>query len=153
VNSDDIKSLAAQTYNAAFEMLEDSENPDLLEVVELAATSLNMWRRVGNARNLTIGYWLFARALAKSGSAELALHAAKDCEEHLGLVKDPADWLLASCAEGYARALHLNALKGNVSAAEYNAARAELDELLAKIADSDDRELISGQAKDLPKSL
>ena len=86
--SDDIKKLASETYNKAFEVLEAGE--DLVSAVELAATSLNMWRRVGNDRNLTIGYWLYARALAFGGAADLALAASRKSLDHLKNVDSPA---------------------------------------------------------------
>jgi hypothetical protein len=45
VNDLDIRAMAAATYNEAYEAVESLENPAW--AVELAATSLNLWRRVG----------------------------------------------------------------------------------------------------------
>ena len=50
---DDVKKLAAETYNQAFEAVEAGQDPAW--AVELAATSLNLWRRVGTEQNLSIG--------------------------------------------------------------------------------------------------
>lgn len=139
--SDDIKKLASETYNKAFETLEAGE--DLVSAVELAATSLNMWRRVGNDRNLTIGYWLYARALAFGGAAELALAASRKSLDHLKNVDSPADWLVASALEGYARSA---VAAGLVNASDAIKAAADA---IARIEDPEDRELIAGQFADL----
>lgn len=139
--SDDIKKLASETYNKAFEALEAGE--DLVSAVELAATSLNMWRRVGNDRNLTIGYWLYARALAFGGAADLALAASRKSLEHLKNVDSPADWMVASALEGYARSA---VAAGLPNAADAIKAAADA---IARIEDPEDRELIAGQFADI----
>ena len=139
--SDDIKKLASATYNKAFEALEAGE--DLVSAVELAATSLNMWRRVGNDRNLTIGYWLYARALAFGGAADLALAASRKSLDHLKNVDSPADWMVASALEGYARSA---VAAGLPNVADANKAAADA---IARIEDAEDRELIAGQFADI----
>ena len=138
---DDIKTLAAKTYNEAFEAVEAGDNP--VWAVELAAASLNLWRRVGNAQNLAIGCWLYSRALAKAGAGQLALAAAKNCLHHLENVDEPADWLQASALEGWARAL------AAANDERFSNALSEAEAAIAAIADSDARELISSQLADL----
>lgn len=138
---DDIRSLAGKTYNEAFEAVEAGDNP--VWAVELAAASLNLWRRVGTAQNLAIGCWLYSRALAKAGAGHLALDAAKNCLHHLENVEDPADWLTASALEGWARAL----MAANDERFEH--ALQEAKRAIAAISDPQARDLIQGQLADI----
>ena len=138
---DDIRSLAGKTYNEAFEAVEAGDNP--VWAVELAAASLNLWRRVGTAQNLSIGCWLYSRALAKAGAGQLALDVAKNCLHHLENVEDPADWLTASALEGWARAL----MAANDERFEH--ALQEAKRAIAAIADPQARDLIQGQLADI----
>lgn len=138
---DEIRAMAAKTYNEAFEAVESGENPEW--AVELAATSLNLWRRVGTAQNLSIGCWLYSRALAQAGAGELALRVAQNCLHHLDAVEEPADWLKASALEGWARALFAAADERFVEAREQAVAA------VAAIDDAKARELIGGQLADL----
>lgn len=137
----DIRALAASSYNDAFEAVEAQADP--LRAVELAATSLNLWRQVGNAQNLAIGNWLYSRALAKAGAGQLAIAAAEAALRHTAEIAQPADWLIASAREGLARAL--------VAAEDPRATAAVADALaaIADIADPADRALIAGQIADL----
>lgn len=138
------RKLAASTYNEAFEAVEAANSPaDALWALELAATSLNLWRRIGTEQNLAIGLWLYSRALVRAGAADLAVVAAKASLAHTENIDAPADWLVASGLEGYARAL--------IAAKSEHAAKALADALAAieAIADAADRELIAGQAADL----
>ena len=138
---DEIRAMAAKAYNDAFEAVESGEN--LAWSVELSATSLNLWRRVGNEQNLAIGCWLYSRALAKAGAGALSLDVARNCLTHVDAIDEPADWLKASALEGYARAL--------LAAADerFEQALAEAQSAVADIADEGDRELIAGQLADL----
>ena len=103
MNDLDIRTLAASTYNEAYEAVESQENSAW--AVELAATSLNLWRRVGNEQNLSIGCWLYSRALSKAGAHQAAIAVANNMLNHLAAIDEPADWLVASAHEGWARAL------------------------------------------------
>ena len=138
---DDVKRLAAETYNQAFEAVEAGQDPAW--AVELAATSLNLWRRVGTEQNLSIGCWLYSRALVLAGANEAAIKAARASLNHLENIDSPADWLVASALEGYARAL--------VAAAHADATEAlqNAKDAVARIADAQDRTLIAGQLADL----
>ena len=140
----EIRSLAASVYNEAFEAVESVGSPaDALWAVELAATSLNLWRRVGSEQNLAIGNWLYSRALVKAGAPDAALTAAKAAIHHTENIDSPSDWLLASCLEGYARALV--ATKSAAASDAIAKAKAAVD----AISDAADRELIGGQLADL----
>lgn len=138
---DDIKRLAAETYNQAYDAVESGQ--DAAWAVELAATSLNLWRRVGNEQNLSIGCWLYSRALVLAGAHQAAIKAAKASLNHIENIDDPADWLVASGLEGFARAL--------TAAAHADAAEAlkAAKHAVERIADAEDRELIAGQLADL----
>ena len=138
---DEIRTLAAQTYNEAFEAVDSGENPAW--GVELAATSLNLWRRVGTAQNLAIGCWLYSRALAKAGAGALSLEVAKNMLHQLDAVEEPADWLKASALEGYARALLA------ASDERFAQARTDAQAAVAAISDEKARALIGGQLADL----
>ena len=55
----EIRQLAASAYNEAFEAIEAADTTtEAIWALELAATSLNLWRRVGTEQNLAIGFWL-----------------------------------------------------------------------------------------------
>jgi len=138
---DEIRALAAKTYNEAFDAVDAGDNPEW--AVELAATSLNLWRRVGTAQNLSIGCWLYSRALAQAGAGTLAVRVAQNCLHHLENVEQPADWLRASALEGWARALFV------ASDERFAAARNEAVAAVAAIAEVKARELIGGQLADL----
>lgn len=133
----EIRALAASTYNSAFEAVEAGNEP--LLALELAAASLQLWRKVGNDQNLAIGYWLYSRALIGAQSLHLAIDAAEKSLHHLSLIETPADWLVASLNEGFARALHA---ARDTRAAD---AVAKTEHLISVISDPEDRALIAQQ--------
>lgn len=140
----DIRQLAATTYNEAYEAVAEAKSPsEALWALELAAASLNLWRRVGTEQNLAIGLWLYSRALVKAGAPSAAVQAAKASLKHVENVENAPDWLIASGLEGYARAL--------VAAQHDDAVKAIqlANEAVAAIVSDDDRELIAGQLADL----
>jgi hypothetical protein len=135
----EIRALAIATYNEAYELVFSSAQGNEIAGLELAATSLNLWRRVGTEQNVAIGLWLYSRALGNVGAREGCLKAAKECvtiAESLGV-----DWLLASALEGLARASN-----GTVDFAK-NVQRAA--EAINQIQVPDDRNLIESQFADL----
>ncbi len=140
----EIRTLAASAYNSAFEAVESGK--DHLLALELAAASLHLWRRVGDDQNLAIGYWLYSRALIGAHSFGLAIVAAEKSLHHLSLIDTPADWLIASVNEGWARALYL---AGDLRSED---AIARTKELIAEIADPEDRTLIATQFASLKES-
>lgn len=133
--------MAAASYNEAYDAVESQQNPAW--AIELAATSLNLWRRVGNEQNLAIGCWLYSRALSKGGAHQAAVAVANNMLSHLAAIDEPADWMIASAHEGWARAL-IGAMDDRAEAALQEAV-----ELAAAIAGPKDRELIQGQLADL----
>ena len=135
----ELKELASKTYNRAFELVVEGSQDDLAEGLELAATSLHLWRQVGTEQNWAIGLWLYARALHKAGAKDLAIkHALESVElaEQVG-----TDWLIASGYECLARV--------SQGTAEFEVRRAKAEQTIKDIKDKDDRELIESQFADL----
>lgn len=137
----ELRPLAIHAYNQAFDEIEAWTNP--AHALELAATSLNLWRKVGTSMNVAIGCWLYSRALVKAGASMLALEAIREALAATQEIENPEDWLIASCLEGYARALKA------VGAPEFGAALDTALKAIDAIEDPADRDLISGQIADL----
>lgn len=138
MSNEEIRKEAVATYNEAFNLIESGA--DALKAVDLASKSLELWRQVGNDQNMAIGYWLQSRAFAAAGNGHLAIQAAETSMQHLSNIESPADWLVASLNEGLARAY--------VAAHDSRADEAikKTAQLVAKIADIEDRELIQAQS-------
>lgn len=105
MDRDEERSLAARLYNASWELLEQSERSIDQDVALLtnAFASKFHWGEVGGPQQWIIGEWMVARAAAGTGWAPLSLFFARrafDAAEALG----GPDWLVASTAEGVARA-------------------------------------------------
>jgi hypothetical protein len=135
----ELKDLAAKTYNRAFELIVEGDETEIAEGLELAATSLHLWRQVGTEQNWAIGLWLYARALHKAGAQALAIqHALESVQlaEQLG-----TDWLIASGYEGLARV--------SQGTPEFESRRASAEQAIKNIAGAEDRELIESQFADL----
>ncbi len=135
----ELRDLAAQNYNRAFELIVEGTESDVAEGLELAASSLNLWRKVGNEQNWAIGLWLYSRALYKAGAQDLAIMHATESVKLAELVG--ADWLIASGLEGLARAS-----QGTVAFAQL---RTRAKTAIENIKDKRDRELIESQFADL----
>lgn len=135
----EIRSLAIATYNEAYELVVDRVHGNEIAGLELAATSLNLWRRVGTEQNLAIGLWLYSRAIGNVGAREGSLKAAQECVAIAESLE--VDWLLASALEGLARA--------SLGTADFAANSHRAAQAIAQIADPDDRELIESQFADL----
>lgn len=135
----DLRELASTTYNRAFALIVEGGQDDVSEGLELAATSLFLWRQVGTERNWSIGEWLFARALFKAGAQDLAIKEASHSVELAEQVG--TDWLIASGLEGLARV--------SQGRPEFDALVARAEAAIAAIAEADARTLISEQFADL----
>lgn len=134
-----IRRLAIAAYNRAFELIVEGGESTLLEGLELAATSLNLWRQVGTDQNVSIGLWLHSRALGKTGAQALAIEAATEAVRLARL--DGTDWLIASGLEGLARATRGSSV--------YETNRGLAAAAIEAIADPQDRKLIASQFADL----
>lgn len=128
----EIRKLAIDSYNRAFDLVIEGDQHQLLEGLELAATSLHLWKQVGTQENEAIGLWLYSRALQKAGAKELATQAA---ERSLELAEK--DWMIASALEALTRATGDEMIKNRAIAA------------IEAIQDPDDRDIIASQFADL----
>ncbi len=138
---DDHRSEAARLYNACWTLLEQTARTDDDDVTLLtnAFASRAHWREAGGPEQWTISDWMVARAASATGYPQLAITFALRAHR---AASEPgaADWLVASTAEGLARAY---------AAAGDRARRDEWCEiaarLVAAIEDDDDRAIIAGQ--------
>jgi hypothetical protein len=137
IRQDTLRAEAISTYNKAFDCYD--KGCDELKAIELANASIYLWRQAGNDQNLAMGFWLLSRIYAHFGHAQLAIDSSKISLTHLAAIDAPADWLVASINEGWARAL---VASNDPSAIE---ALDKTRELIAKIADIEDRALIESQ--------
>ena len=135
----EILDLAKSTYNRAYELVIEGKPEDLLEGLELAATSLQLWRSVGTEKNVAIGLWLYSRALQKSGARELALEAASQCVEIAETLA--IDWMLASSLEALTRAAQ--------GTEQFEEIRNRALIAISNIKDDRDKTLIESQFQDL----
>jgi len=135
----EILDLAKSTYNRAYELVIEGKPEDLLEGLELAATSLQLWRSVGTEKNVAIGLWLYSRALQKSGARELALEAASQCVEIAETLA--IDWMLASSLEALTRAAQ--------GTEQFEEIRNRAITAISSIKDDRDKTLIESQFQDL----
>lgn len=140
----EFRTWAATAYNEAFDAVESGEEP--LRALELAATSLHLWRKVGNNQNLAIGYWLYSRALIGASSLQLAIDASEKSLQHLSAIDSPADWLIASVNEGFARALHAADDPRSTDAI------AKTEQLISEISEPEDRAMIAQQFATIKES-
>jgi len=144
--SADLRALAVEAYNAAYDVVESGEHA---RAIELAAAALFLWRRVPTCteKNLAIGSWLYARALSKAGVGDVAVAVAEQALNHMKRIQDPSPpplWLIASMHEGWARAL--------VAAGDEQRASVALEEAsqaIEAITDEKNKAIISEQFADL----
>jgi hypothetical protein len=136
------RALAVAYFNAAWELIDSTaRTPEQSrEMLTTAFASRRHWVDAGGtAENVVVADWQVAHAASLAGFADVAAAfsmSAYDAARAAGL---PA-WLLASTAEGRARAA---AAAGNRAAFDRFAAEAR--GLLAQVADDEDRQLIESQ--------
>jgi hypothetical protein len=140
----DDRELATQLFNRCWELLESARDADDdVELLTSAFSSRFHWSSVGTKEQLIVSDWMVARAAAATGDGGLALRFAK--RAHSGAQEDEyPDWLVASCAEGVARAY---AVLGNVE--EFNNWAALAARLVEVIADPEDQALIASQLAEI----
>ncbi len=139
------RTLATELFNRCWEIMEmDARSvDDDVELITAAFASRYHWLMAGGPEQLIVSDWMVSRAsgvLGAPGFAVLFAHRAHDAAKP-GVVPD---WLLASTAEGIARAyLRANMVDEFVT---WNSTAARLVE---EIADDDDRALVAGQLAEL----
>jgi hypothetical protein len=141
----DHRALAAASFNACWELLEtnDRSADDDVALLTNAFTSRYHWNQIGIAQNCIIADWMVSRAAAATGYGTLSVNFALRAVE---ASKDPssADWMVASCAEGLARAYDA---VGEIELRNEWCQHAE--RLVAAISDDEDRSIIAEQLADL----
>jgi hypothetical protein len=140
----DDRALATQLYNRCWELLESTRDErDDVELLTAAFTSRYHWLDVGSAEQWICADWMVARAAAAIGYGEMSLDFAKRAHSTAQESKVP-DWLVASTAEGVARAY---AVLNNVE--EFNNWFALATRLVSAIADAEDQSLIASQLAEI----
>jgi hypothetical protein len=140
----DDRELAVQLFNRCWELLRSTRDADGdVELLTAAFASRYHWLSAGELEQWIVSDWMVARALSALGEGELALRFAK--RAHVAAQDNEVpDWLVASTAEGVARAYASN---GNVE--EFNNYAALAARLIEVIADSEDQSLIATQLAEI----
>ena len=141
------RQLGVETYNRCWELLEtqDRTGDEDLELLRTAFASRYHWSCVAHVPQAIMGDWMISRAAAATGEGHLALRYARLAYD-AAAANSVEDWLLASSAEGLARAY---ASLGDGDHRDDWIATSE--GLLALIADDESRELIASQLASVPR--
>lgn len=141
VESSDRRALASGLYNRCWELLETetrTEDEDA-ELLTCAFAARLHWLDVGGPEQWTISDWMVSRAAGALGNGVLSLWFAERANDGARAEGTP-DWLVASTAEGLARAYFLIGDADGGEAWTATAAR-----LVGDIVDDEERELIANQ--------
>ncbi|MGB8196266.1 MAG: hypothetical protein WCF25_04575 [Acidimicrobiales bacterium] len=136
----DDRELATQLYNRCWELLETTRDDDAdVELLTAAFSARYHWLKAGELEQWIVSDWMVAHVASAIGDGALAVRFAKRAH---AAAQDNAvpDWLVASTAEGVARAY---ATIGNVE--EFNNYAALATRLIDVIADPEDQSLIASQ--------
>ncbi len=136
------RALAAGLYNHTWTLLEreDRTPDDVDRMIHAAHASRLHWDAIGLPANRARGEWLCSRVYAVLGRGEPSLwHARRALAILDGGGEGIEDWDRPAVYEALARA---HAVAGEPVEAE--AWRTRARELLAEVADAEDRELIEG---------
>jgi hypothetical protein len=140
----DDRELAIQLFNRSWELLESTrDSDDDVELLTAAFGSRYHWLNAGGPEQWIVSDWMVARAAAAIGNGALAILFAQRAHSAAQENQSP-DWLVASTAEGVARAY---AALGDVE--QFNHWFALASRLIEVIADPEDQSLIVGQLSDL----
>jgi hypothetical protein len=144
---EDHREVAVATFNRCWELLNQAvrSNDDDAELLTCAVASRYHWGVAGGPQECIVGDWMISRAAAALGEGHLAVWFAVRADTATSS-HDVPDWLIASTAEGIARAY----------GAAGDALRRDLwiekaDKLIAAIADDEDRDLIASQLATVPR--
>ena len=145
MESVDHRALASRFYNAGWELLEapSRDDDDNALLLTNAFASRAHWLEAGGTQQWIISEWMVSRAAAATGWSDLALffgmRAFRGAQE-----PSVADWVVASAAEGVARAY---AAAGDDVQRDEWIERAQL--LVEAIVNPQDRALIASQVASL----
>jgi hypothetical protein len=146
VDSAEHRQIGVETYNRCWELLEaeDFDSERDLELLRTAFTSRYHWSFVAEAPQAIMGDWMISRAAAASGEGHLALRYARLAYD-AAVAREVEDWLLASCAEGMARAY------ASVGESDQRDEWFTTSERLVELIEDDEsRELIASQLATVP---
>ena len=142
----DHRSIAIQEFNRCWELLEKSERSasEGADLLTSAFASRFHWSVMGESERTVMDDWMVSRAAAANSYGDLAVQFA--LRAHEGAVAARAsNWLIASVAEGLARAYDA---AGDTARRDEWWTSAEI--LVGEISDEKDRELIESQLKEVP---
>jgi len=145
MQSDEKKALAGQLFNGCWDLLEKSvrTSDDDVMLLTSAFASKYLWLDIGGPQELAVGDWMISRAAAATGFGDLAVAFAQRAVDNS---PSEPDWLVASAAEGLARAY---AAAGDTARREEWTATAA--SLVEAIVDAEDRALIANQLASIPE--
>lgn len=143
----DHRKIAVETYNHCWDLLDrDDRSPDEdFELLTSAFASRYHWSLAGGPEQWAVSDWMVSRAAADIGEGSLSLAFALRANDAMQEFDAP-DWLVASAAEGLARAY---AALGSEQDRDEWCNNAE--SLVEAIADEEDRELIASQLATVPR--
>ena len=138
------RTAAIEAGNRAWELLgKDSRTPDEdAELLTVAFVSRHHWQVAGGAHQWIVGDWMVSRAAAAAGTAHLALVFAERAYA-AALDDGTPDWLVASAAEGVARAY---GAAGDLD--QRDAWCAIAGSMVAAVGNREDRAVVAGQLAD-----
>jgi len=147
MDTDENRTFAAQTYNRCWELLESEHRTadDDLELLTSAFASRYHWGLVGGSEKMITGDWMVARAASALGESSIALRFAQRAYGEAQAPRTP-DWLVASTAEGVARAF-----AGAGDQVQSDEWRQRALVLVARIEDEDDRAIVADQVNSIPR--
>lgn len=141
------RSEAAQLFNDCWTLLDLPERTadDNADLLTNAFASRHHWHQVGALEQWIVADWMVSRAAAAVGEGELSVRFAQRAWD---AAREPTleDWMVASLAEGLARAF---AAAGDASQRDEWLARADV--MTRNIGHDDSRALISGQLASVPR--
>jgi hypothetical protein len=140
--------LAVELFNQTWALLgQESRTPaDDRRMLAAAMGSRALWQTVGEAEQHTVGDWQVAHVASVLGYADLALDFATSANETAAGAEVPL-WLVASTCEGMARA---HAAAGHADERDAWIARAQ--EILGRVDDAGDRQLIEEQLASIDRT-
>jgi hypothetical protein len=143
----DHRTVAAECYNHSWDLLDrtDRSQDEDFELLTSAFTSRYHWSFVGGPEQWAVSDWMVSRAAAVIGEGSLSLAFAQRANDAVQEFDAP-DWLVASTAEGLARAY---AALGSEQDRDVWLNNAE--SLVEVIADEESRELIASQLASVPR--
>jgi hypothetical protein len=145
LDADTRRSLAAAAYNECWTLLEQPERSaaDDARLITLAFASLHLWEPIARPDQIATGEWMVAHAASHLGLSDVAVLFAQRAWDHAQGDQIP-DWMLASAAEGLARAYRCAG-----RAEEYQEWVSRATDLVTAIAEDEERAIIAGQLAEI----